>query len=77
MEGGSCSLQHLTLLSPSHPTQIKEKYGPVFTVYMGFRRVVVLCGYDVVKEALVDHAEEFSDRAKMAIVDRLFTGYGE
>ncbi|KYO44817.1 cytochrome P450 2G1-like [Alligator mississippiensis] len=56
--------------------KIKEKYGPVFTVYMGFRRVVVLCGYDVVKEALVDHAEEFSDRAKMAIVDRLFTGYG-
>lgn len=26
--------------------------------------MVVLCGYDAVKDALINHAEEFSDRPK-------------
>ncbi|XP_032651539.1 cytochrome P450 2G1-like [Chelonoidis abingdonii] len=52
------------------------KYGPVFTVYLGPRRVVVLCGHEAVKEALVDHAEEFSGRGGMPTLDRIFHGYG-
>nr|AAR90938.1 truncated cytochrome P450 2A13 variant 4 [Homo sapiens] len=40
--------------------KISERYGPVFTIHLGPRRVVVLCGHDAVKEALVDQAEEFS-----------------
>uniref|UniRef100_A0A6I8NQH2 Cytochrome P450 n=1 Tax=Ornithorhynchus anatinus TaxID=9258 RepID=A0A6I8NQH2_ORNAN len=43
-------------------TDLKEKYGPVFTVYLGPRPVVVLCGHEAVKEALVDQAEEFGGR---------------
>uniref|UniRef100_A0A8C3HBV8 Uncharacterized protein n=1 Tax=Chrysemys picta bellii TaxID=8478 RepID=A0A8C3HBV8_CHRPI len=34
-----------------------ERYGPVYTLHLGSRRVVVLCGYQAVKEALVDQAE--------------------
>uniref|UniRef100_A0A2K6FTI0 Cytochrome P450 n=1 Tax=Propithecus coquereli TaxID=379532 RepID=A0A2K6FTI0_PROCO len=56
--------------------KISERYGPVFTVHLGPRRVVVLCGYDAVKEALVDQAEEFSGRGEQATFDRLFKGYG-
>ncbi|KAG8143704.1 hypothetical protein E2320_000914 [Naja naja] len=56
--------------------QLKEKYGPVFTVYLGPRRVVVLCGHDTVKEALVDQAEEFSGRGEIATIDRNFNGFG-
>uniref|UniRef100_A0A6I8PT51 Cytochrome P450 n=1 Tax=Ornithorhynchus anatinus TaxID=9258 RepID=A0A6I8PT51_ORNAN len=53
---------------------LKEKYGPVFTVYLGPRPVVVLCGHEAVKEALVDQAEEFGGRGELASIDRNFQG---
>ncbi|XP_067412757.1 cytochrome P450 2G1-like isoform X6 [Emydura macquarii macquarii] len=53
-----------------------EKYGPVFTVYLGSRRVVVLCGHEAVKQALVDHGEVFGGRGRMPTLDRIFHGYG-
>ncbi|KAM5297666.1 cytochrome P450 2G1 isoform 2-T2 [Glossophaga mutica] len=56
--------------------KIREKYGPVFTVYMGPRPVVVLCGHEAVKEALVDRAEEFSGRGELASIERNFQGHG-
>uniref|UniRef100_F6UW20 Cytochrome P450 n=1 Tax=Callithrix jacchus TaxID=9483 RepID=F6UW20_CALJA len=57
--------------------KISERYGPVFTIHLGFRRVVVLCGYDAVKEALLDQAEEFGGRGEQATFNWLFKGYGE
>ena len=60
-----------------HLHQISERYGPVFTIYLGSRRIVVLCGQKAVKEALVDQAEEFSDRGEQATFSWLFRGYGE
>ncbi|XP_018536346.1 cytochrome P450 2K1 [Lates calcarifer] len=42
--------------------ELSKKYGPVFTVYFGTNKVVVLAGYKAVKEALVTYAEEFGDR---------------
>lgn len=57
--------------------QISQRYGPVFTIHLGPRRVVVLCGQEAVKEALVDQAEEFSGRGEQATFDWLFKGYGE
>uniref|UniRef100_A0A6I8N1E2 Cytochrome P450 n=1 Tax=Ornithorhynchus anatinus TaxID=9258 RepID=A0A6I8N1E2_ORNAN len=56
--------------------ELKEKYGPVFTVYLGPRPVVVLCGHEAVKEALVDQAEEFGGRGELASIDRNFQGHG-
>uniref|UniRef100_A0A452GTR7 Uncharacterized protein n=1 Tax=Gopherus agassizii TaxID=38772 RepID=A0A452GTR7_9SAUR len=53
-----------------------EKYGPVFTVHLGSRRVVVLCGYQAVKEALVDQAEEFSGRGEIPAFSKDFNGHG-
>ncbi|XP_039980217.1 LOW QUALITY PROTEIN: cytochrome P450 2K1-like [Xiphias gladius] len=41
---------------------LSKKHGPVFTVYFGLKKVVVLAGYRTVKQALVNHAEEFGDR---------------
>uniref|UniRef100_A0A2R9AZY0 Cytochrome P450 n=1 Tax=Pan paniscus TaxID=9597 RepID=A0A2R9AZY0_PANPA len=49
--------------------KFSEHYGPVFTIHLGPRRVVVLCGHDAVKEALVDQAEEFS--GKRGIEERI------
>ncbi|KAK7804666.1 hypothetical protein U0070_016179 [Myodes glareolus] len=56
--------------------KFSELYGPVFTIHLGPRRIVVLCGQEAVKEALVDQAEEFSGRGESPIFDWLFKGYG-
>ncbi|XP_076987898.1 cytochrome P450 2A13-like [Tamandua tetradactyla] len=56
--------------------KLRERYGPVFTVHLGTRRIVVLCGQEAVKEALVDQAEEISGRGEQATFDWLFKGYG-
>uniref|UniRef100_A0A2I3HYH1 Cytochrome P450 n=1 Tax=Nomascus leucogenys TaxID=61853 RepID=A0A2I3HYH1_NOMLE len=56
--------------------KLREKYGPVFTVYVGPRPVVVLCGHEAVKEALVDQADEFSGRGELASIERNFQGHG-
>ncbi|XP_072524662.1 cytochrome P450 2G1-like isoform X2 [Salminus brasiliensis] len=53
-----------------------KKYGPVMTVYLGPQRVVVLVGYDAVKEALVDQADDFVGRAQIAFLHRVVRGYG-
>ncbi|XP_029475594.1 cytochrome P450 2A6-like isoform X2 [Rhinatrema bivittatum] len=55
---------------------MSEKYGPVFKLYFGPEMRVVLCGYDVIKEALIDHAEVFSERGKMPTFDQVFHGLG-
>ncbi|XP_043293542.1 cytochrome P450 2B4-like [Cervus canadensis] len=56
--------------------RFQQKYGDVFTVYLGPRPVVIICGTEAIREALVDQAEAFSGRAKIAVVDPVFQGYG-
>ncbi|XP_077192793.1 cytochrome P450 2G1-like isoform X2 [Paroedura picta] len=56
--------------------KMSEEYGPVFTVYLGPQRVVVLCSYQVVKEALVERAEEFSGRAQLPAFSKDFKEHG-
>nr|XP_060639600.1 cytochrome P450 2G1-like [Anolis sagrei ordinatus] len=56
--------------------ELHEKYGPVFTVYFGPHPVLVLCGHQAVKEALVDKAEEFSGRTTTPSIVPSFEGYG-
>ncbi|KAM8853351.1 cytochrome P450 2B4-like [Synchiropus picturatus] len=56
--------------------ELSKTYGPVFTVHMGLQRVVVLVGYDAVKEALVEQAEEFAGRGKRQLLNKLTNGYG-
>ena len=57
--------------------QLSKKYGPVFTVYLGpWRRVVVLVGREAVQEALGGQAEEFSGRGMVATLDGTFDSHG-
>lgn len=56
--------------------QLSKKYGPVYTVQLGQEKVVVLCGYEAVKEALVNHAEEFSGRPKVQLFEEITRGHG-
>uniref|UniRef100_H2QGD4 Cytochrome P450 family 2 subfamily B member 6 n=1 Tax=Pan troglodytes TaxID=9598 RepID=H2QGD4_PANTR len=56
--------------------RFREKYEDVFTVHLGPRPVVMLCGVEAIREALVDKAEAFSGRGKIAIMDPVYQGYG-
>ncbi|XP_035009889.1 cytochrome P450 2G1 [Hippoglossus stenolepis] len=56
--------------------KLSESYGPVLTVYLGRQRAVVLVGYDAVKEALVDQADDFTGRAPIPFLFRATKGYG-
>ncbi|KAM3930519.1 cytochrome P450 2K1-like [Leptodactylus fuscus] len=56
--------------------EFSKKYGSVFSVQIGSQKTVILCGYEAVKDALVNHAEEFSERPYIPIFHELSKGYG-
>lgn len=57
--------------------QLAKEYGPIYSIHMGPQRIVVLTGYEMVKEALVNQADAFSGRATNPISDELSKGYGK
>ncbi|KAM4042297.1 cytochrome P450 2B11-like isoform 1-T1 [Anomaloglossus baeobatrachus] len=54
--------------------ELSKTYGPVFSVQIGMTKSVVLCGFDIVKDALVNHADVFSDRPQILL--KIFNNYG-
>ncbi|KAM5145599.1 uncharacterized protein ACMZJ9_012957 [Mantella aurantiaca] len=56
--------------------KLSETYGPVYTCYMGSNPVILLVGYEAVKEALVDHSDVFSNRGHFKAATMLFKTYG-
>ncbi|XP_030073219.1 cytochrome P450 2C42-like isoform X2 [Microcaecilia unicolor] len=56
--------------------KLSEKYGSIFTIHLGSEPVVVLCGYEIMKEALNDHGEWFAARGSLPIMDRVNRGHG-
>ncbi|RXN39539.1 cytochrome P450 2G1-like protein [Labeo rohita] len=75
-------LQGLSVILEDDPQEFyrmcfwSKTYGPVITVYLGPQRIVVLVGYDAVKEALLDQAEDFASRAPIPFANRVVKGYG-
>ncbi|KAM3931026.1 cytochrome P450 2K6-like [Leptodactylus fuscus] len=69
---------HLVDLQRPHLTylQFAKKYGPVFRVQMGTTKMVVLAGYETVKEALVNNAEVFGERGLLKIFTSMDNGMG-
>ncbi|XP_053737914.1 cytochrome P450 2K1-like isoform X2 [Synchiropus splendidus] len=56
--------------------EFSRHFGSVFTVHFGPKKVVVLAGYQTVKEALVEHAEEFGERDSVQILHEINQGHG-
>ncbi|KFQ99209.1 Cytochrome P450 2K1, partial [Nipponia nippon] len=56
--------------------ELSKKYGPVFSIQMGLRKIVVLSGYDTVKEALVNKAGAFAGRPKIPLLEDIGKGKG-
>ncbi|XP_037834550.1 cytochrome P450 2K1 [Kryptolebias marmoratus] len=55
---------------------LSKTYGPVFQVYFGPKKVVVLAGYRTVKEALLNQADEFGNREITPIFYDFSEGHG-
>ncbi|XP_006137090.1 cytochrome P450 2K4-like isoform X1 [Pelodiscus sinensis] len=56
--------------------ELSKKYGPVFSIQMGCQKMVVLSGYKMVKEALVNQADAFAERPKIPVFEATSKGYG-
>ncbi|KYO44055.1 hypothetical protein Y1Q_0007690 [Alligator mississippiensis] len=72
------NLHIMDLKRPSRTLlELSETYGPVFSIQMGFTKMVVLSGYEMVKEALVNQADAFADRAQVPAFEELSRGNGD
>ncbi|CAI9599384.1 unnamed protein product, partial [Staurois parvus] len=60
----------------AHLAKMREKYGDMFTIYLGSRPVVVVNGYNAVKEVYVDRADDFIARGDIATFDTSYHNYG-
>ncbi|XP_053577687.1 cytochrome P450 2C29-like isoform X2 [Bombina bombina] len=56
--------------------KLGEKYGPIYTIYMGQKPIVILSSCDAVKEALIDNGDKFSGRGYMPVIERITSGHG-
>ncbi|XP_007430813.1 cytochrome P450 2K4-like [Python bivittatus] len=69
---------HIMDLKRPHRTMLKlsKVYGPIFRIQMGFQKMVVLTGYNTVKEALVNQADAFAERPHIQLSDEIAEGFG-
>ncbi|XP_044926954.1 cytochrome P450 2K6-like [Mustela putorius furo] len=56
---------------------VREKYGSIYSIQMGPKKVAVLSGYETVKDALVNYGEPFGEQSQVPIFERLFEGKGK
>ncbi|XP_069590379.1 cytochrome P450 2K6-like isoform X1 [Ranitomeya imitator] len=70
---------HMVDLNRPHESlmQLSEKYGEVFTLHFGPKKMVILAGYKIIKEALVTRAEDFGERAITPVFDIISNGHGK
>lgn len=72
-------LGHMYLMKANPRQQFLKwgkRLGPVFSLYMGSNLVIVLNGFDVLKEALVKQADKFSNRPHTYISSQLCKNSG-
>ncbi|XP_073481334.1 cytochrome P450 2K1-like [Aquarana catesbeiana] len=69
---------HIINISKPYLTfhKLAEKYGSIYSLQIGPQKMVVLCGYETVKDALVNHAEEFSARPYVPVFFDMFKEHG-
>ncbi|XP_073442545.1 cytochrome P450 2C14-like [Dendrobates tinctorius] len=56
--------------------ELSKTYGPIFSVQIGMTKSVVLCGYETVKDALINHGDVFADRPLAPVTTKAFKNYG-
>ncbi|XP_073454691.1 cytochrome P450 2C23-like [Aquarana catesbeiana] len=56
--------------------KLYEQYGSVYTLYFGLNPIIVICGYEAVKEALINQNDEFCGRGKLPTIGQFTKDYG-
>uniref|UniRef100_A0A803TPU9 Uncharacterized protein n=1 Tax=Anolis carolinensis TaxID=28377 RepID=A0A803TPU9_ANOCA len=74
--GGIWKINFGTGYNVDTPMQFAEQYGNIFTLWVGHMPVVFLSGFQAVKEGLVDHSEEFSERPQSPFLTTIGKGKG-
>ncbi|KAM4655398.1 cytochrome P450 2J4-like [Amazona ochrocephala] len=73
-------LGHIYLMNFSNPQtvtqKLREKYGDIFTLQMGHLSLVSVHGMQMIKEVLVNQAENFMDRPEFPIDKDIFSSLG-
>ncbi|XP_036418627.1 cytochrome P450 2M1-like isoform X1 [Colossoma macropomum] len=59
-----------------HYLELSKKYGPVFTVWFANTPVVVISGYQALKDSMIVLGEEFSGRSTYPLLMKVTNGYG-
>ncbi|XP_070588563.1 cytochrome P450 2K6-like [Erythrolamprus reginae] len=69
---------HMMDLKRPEKTMIEwsKEYGPIFRMKLGFQEMVVLTGYETIKEALVNNGDAFADRPLIPIFEDAVKGFG-
>ncbi|XP_069832010.1 cytochrome P450 2K4-like isoform X2 [Dendropsophus ebraccatus] len=69
---------HIMDIRKPHKTfmQLSKKYGTVFSVQIGMSKSIILCGYDTLKDALVNYADIFADRPHTPLFAETSKGHG-
>ncbi|XP_073530093.1 cytochrome P450 2C29-like isoform X2 [Phyllobates terribilis] len=69
---------HIMDIGKPHKTfvQLAKKYGTVFSFRIGMSKSIVLCGYETIKDALINHAELFSERPNIPLFTEAIKGHG-
>ncbi|KAL0972845.1 hypothetical protein UPYG_G00195450 [Umbra pygmaea] len=57
--------------------KLSKKYGSVFTVWQGTKPVVVISGYQAIKEAFLNRGEEFGGRSTYPMIMTVSKGYDQ
>ncbi|XP_075717048.1 cytochrome P450 2K4-like [Rhinoderma darwinii] len=56
--------------------QLSKKYGTVFSFQIGMSKSIILCGYETIKEALINHGELFSERPVIPLFSDAIRDHG-
>ncbi|XP_061108922.1 cytochrome P450 2U1-like [Conger conger] len=66
--GGTCEPRNLAVLLPHILMEQSHIYGNICSFFVGKQLVVILTGYEVIKDALLNRADVFSDRPDIPII---------
>ncbi|KAB1220494.1 Cytochrome P450 82A4 [Morella rubra] len=71
---------HLHLLGGSQPAHttlgnMVDKYGPVFTIWLGMRRTLVVSSWEIVKECFTTNDKAFANRPKVLVTEVMAYNY--